>query len=137
MAQAISSERSRQMAKIRSKDTVPEMIVRKLVHGLGYRYRLHRRGMPGTPDLVFPSRRKVIFVHGCFWHRHSDPTCKRARLPKSRQDFWGPKLTANAERDIRSLQALEALGWKTLTLWECEIKSNHDLDDRIIRFLES
>lgn len=132
-----SPERSRQMARVRSKDTKPEMTVRRLVHRLGYRYRLHRRDLPGSPDLVFPGRRKVILVHGCFWHRHPDPSCKRARMPKSRLEFWGPKLEANAERDTRTLKALEALGWEALTLWECEIKSNRDLEDRIIRFLES
>jgi DNA mismatch endonuclease (patch repair protein) len=130
-------QRSRQMSKVRGKDTKPEMTVRKLVHRLGYRYRLHRRDLPGSPDLVFPGRRKVILVHGCFWHRHPDPACRLARMPKSRLEFWGPKLTANAERDIRVARALTDLGWDALTLWECEIKSNHDLEDRIIRFLES
>jgi DNA mismatch endonuclease (patch repair protein) len=132
-----SPERSRQMARVRSKDTKPEMAVRRLVHRLGYRYRLHRRDLPGSPDLVFPRRRKVIFVHGCFWHRHPDPDCKLARMPKSRLEFWGPKLEANAERDKRALEALRALGWEALTLWECELKSNRDLEERIIRFLES
>jgi DNA mismatch endonuclease (patch repair protein) len=113
------------------------MAVRRLVHRLGYRYRLHRRDLPGSPDLVFPRRRKVIFVHGCFWHRHPDPDCKLARMPKSRLEFWGPKLEANAERDKRALEALRALGWEALTLWECELKSNRDLEERIIRFLES
>lgn len=125
------------MALIRSKDTKPEMAVRRLVHRLGYRYRLHRSDLPGKPDLAFPGRRKVILVHGCFWHRHPDPNCKRARMPKSRLDFWGPKLTANAERDTRTLAALSELGWKVLTLWECEIESVGDLEDRIIQFLES
>ena len=133
----VSAERSRQMARVRSKDTKPEMTVRRLVHGLGYRYRLHRRDLSGSPDLVFPGRRKVILVHGCFWHRHPAPSCKLARMPKSRLEFWEPKLTANAERDARALRALEAAGWRALTLWECEIKSNHDLERRIIRFLES
>jgi len=133
----VSLERSLQMARVRSKDTKPEMAVRRLVHRLGYRYRLHRRDLPGSPDLVFPGRRKVILVHGCFWHRHPDPTCKRARMPKTRVEFWVPKLEANAERDARTLQALEALGWEALTLWECEIESNRDLEQRIIRFLES
>jgi DNA mismatch endonuclease, patch repair protein len=137
MISEIPPERSRQMARVRSKDTKPEMAVRRLVHRLGYRYRLHRRDLPGSPDIVFPGRRKVIFVHGCFWHRHPDPDCKLARMPKSRLEFWEPKLEANAERDKRALQALEALGWEALTLWECEIKSNRDLEDRIIRFLES
>lgn len=132
-----SPERSRQMALVRGKDTKPEMKVRQLVHRLGYRYRLHRRDLPGSPDLVFPGRRKVIFVHGCFWHRHPDPACKLARMPKSRIEFWGPKLTANAERDVRNQAALEAMGWKVLILWECGLESEHDLADRIVGFLES
>jgi DNA mismatch endonuclease (patch repair protein) len=132
-----SLERSRQMALVRGKDTKPEMAVRRLVHRLGYRYRLHRSDLPGKPDLVFPSRRKVILVHGCFWHRHADPACKLARMPKSRLEFWEPKLSANAQRDARTLDALSQAGWSALTLWECEIKSNRDLEGRIIRFLES
>ena len=86
------------------------MLVRRLAHGMGYRYRLHRRDLPGSPDLVFPSRQKVIFVHGCFWHRHLDPDCKLARLPKSKLDFWGPKLETNRERDERNLALLAELG---------------------------
>lgn len=125
------------MARIRGKDTKPEMKVRRLVHRLGYRYRLHRRDLPGSPDLVFPGRRKVILVHGCFWHRHPDPACKRARMPKSRLEFWEPKLTANADRDLRNQSALEAMGWKVLILWECELESEHDLATRIVGFLES
>src|SRR5687768_17294491 len=98
------SARSERMSRIGAKDTKPEMAVRRLVHSLGYRYRLHRRSLPGNPDLVFPARRKAIFVHGCFWHRHPDSSCKLARLPKSRGDFWIPKLEANAERDLRNEQ---------------------------------
>lgn len=117
------SARSERMGRIRGKDTAPEMTVRRLMHGLGYRYRLHRRDLPGTPDLVFPTRRKVIFVHGCFWHRHADSGCKLARLPKSRLDFWVSKLEANAERDIRNIEALKTMGWDSLVIWECEIKN--------------
>ena len=98
------AERSARMALVRAKDTKPELLVRSLVHGMGYRYRLHRRDLPGTPDLVFPGRGKAIFIHGCFWHRHA--RCVLARLPKSRGEFWLPKLTANAERDARSVRAL-------------------------------
>lgn len=123
------------MALVRSKDTRPEMAVRKLVWNLGYRYRLHRRDLPGCPDLVFSGSRKVIFVHGCFWHRHKG--CALARLPKSRLDFWGPKLESNALRDKRNKRALARRGWRVLTVWECELKNV----DRVIiaarRFLDA
>ncbi|MBS0254006.1 MAG: DNA mismatch endonuclease Vsr [Proteobacteria bacterium] len=114
-----SSQRSAVMRRVRSTDTRPEMLVRRLVHSLGYRYRLHSAGLPGRPDIVFPARRKVIFVHGCFWHSHPNPTCKRARLPKSRQDYWLPKLKRTVVRDAECLQALKAAGWEALVLWEC------------------
>jgi len=123
--------RSALMARIRSKDTGPEMIVRRLVHGMGYRYRLHRRGLPGTPDLVFPARSKVIFVHGCFWHMHS----KCVRLPKTRTHYWGPKLEANRKRDLAARRKLRALGWKALIIWECELRGD-DLAERIATFLD-
>jgi DNA mismatch endonuclease (patch repair protein) len=137
MTNETSPHRSRQMSLVRGKDTKPEMIVRRLVHRLGYRYRLHRRDLPGKPDLVFSGRRKAIFVHGCFWHRHPDPDCRLARLPKTRLDFWAAKLEGNAERDARTTTALAAAGWRVLILWECEIRSNRDLQDRITQFLES
>lgn len=121
----------------KGKDTKPEMIVRRLAHGMGYRYRLHRKGLPGKPDLVFESRRKVIFVHGCFWHHHPDPGCKIARLPKSRLDFWLPKLDANRVRDDRDEKALENLGWRVLTVWECELKDEERACDVIRSFLDS
>lgn len=128
-------KRSQIMALVRSKDTRPEMAVRKLVWNLGYRYRLHRRDLPGCPDLVFSGSRKVIFVHGCFWHRHKG--CALARLPKSRLDFWGPKLESNALRDKRNKRALARRGWRVLTVWECELKNV----DRVIiaarRFLDA
>ncbi|MCR6700984.1 MAG: DNA mismatch endonuclease Vsr [Dokdonella sp.] len=129
------AERSARMALVRAKDTKPELLVRRLVHGMGYRYRLHRRDLPGTPDLVFPGRSKVIFIHGCFWHRHAD--CALARLPKSRSDFWLPKLTANAERDARNVRALRRLGWSVLTIWECQLGDNAKLANRIRRFLDA
>ena len=128
-------ERSARMALVRAKDTKPELLVRRLVHGMGYRYRLHRRDLPGTPDLVFPSRGKVIFVHGCFWHRHSG--CALARLPKSRGEFWLPKLTANADRDARNLRALRRLGWSALTIWECQLDDAPKLAKSIRRFLDA
>lgn len=129
------AERSARMALVRAKDTKPELLVRRLVHGMGYRYRLHRRDLPGTPDLVFPGRSKVIFIHGCFWHRHAG--CALARLPKSRGDFWLPKLTANAERDARNVRALRQLGWGVLTIWECQLGDTAKLANRIRRFLDA
>ena len=114
-----TAERSQRMSLIRSRDTGPEMTIRRLVHAMGFRYRLHVSSLPGSPDLVFRARRKVIFVHGCFWHRHK---CKLgSRLPKSRLDFWEPKLAANRERDRRQLRELRRLGWSTLVIHECEI----------------
>lgn len=130
-------QRSARMARVRNRDTQPELRVRKLIHSLGYRYRLHRRDLPGNPDLVFPSRRKVIFVHGCFWHRHPDPQCPLARWPKSKLSFWKPKLTANAQRDIRNQKALHADGWKILVVWECELRYREQLENNLKRFLEA
>ena len=128
-------ERSARMALVRNKDTKPELLVRRLVHGMGYRYRLHATDLPGHPDLVFRPRRKVIFVHGCFWHRHDDPECKLARLPRSRADFWQPKLEGNRARDARVLVELEDKGWKVLTIWECQTKARAFLEARIREFL--
>jgi DNA mismatch endonuclease (patch repair protein) len=108
------------MALVRGKDTKPELVVRRLIHGLGYRFRLHRKDLPGKPDIVLPRLRKAIEVRGCFWHRHPDPACTRARIPKSRQDFWIPKLEGNARRDADNERALRALGWDLLVVWECE-----------------
>lgn len=130
-------ERSERMSRIRSKDTKPEITVRRLVHGMGYRYRLHRRDLPGIPDLVFPRLKKVIFIHGCFWHRHSDPRCKLARLPKSRLDFWKPKLEANRQRDLENIHKLSRLGWEVLVVWECEISDKEQLENEIRPFLEA
>lgn len=132
-----SQERSERMARVRSRDTKPELVVRRLAHALGYRFRLHRRDLPGRPDIVFPGRRKVILVHGCFWHRHPDPDCKLARMPKSRPEFWGPKLAGNRARDERDIALLRDLGWDVLEVWECEIKSRDDLARRITLFLET
>ncbi|MFV0408372.1 MAG: very short patch repair endonuclease, partial [Paracoccus sp. (in: a-proteobacteria)] len=100
------SQRSERVARIRGRDSKPEMIVRRLTHALGFRYRIHRLNLPGTTDLVFASRRKVIFVHGCFWHRHPDPSCKLARMPKTKLDFWAPKLENNRKRDEANLARL-------------------------------
>jgi DNA mismatch endonuclease (patch repair protein) len=128
--------RSERMSRVRSRDTGPEWKVRRLVHGLGYRYRLHCKELPGTPDLVFPARRKVIFVHGCFWHRHPDPRCKLARLPKSRLDFWKPKLEGNRARDIEKQEELMSCGWSVLVLWECELADTSGLEEKINNYLE-
>lgn len=130
-------ERSERMSRVRSTGTRPEMVVRRIVHGMGYRYRLHKKDLPGKPDLVFSSRKKVIFVHGCFWHRHVDPNCRLARLPKSRLDFWLPKLVSNAERDAKTQERLEAMGWQVMVLWECQVRDTEALKTRISEFLNS
>lgn len=123
------------MRAIRSKDMKPELAVRRLVHGMGYRYRLHRHGLPGRPDMVFASRRKVIFVHGCYWHQHSDPGCKIARRPKSNRDYWLPKLDGNVVRDADNQDRLRELGWDSLVIWECEVRTGEGIEDRIREFL--
>lgn len=129
-----TAQRSERMSRIRSKDTKPELIVRRMVHGMGYRYRLHRRDLPGTPDLAFPSRRKAIFVHGCLWHQHGE--CSTWRIPKSRQGFWIEKLNRNTERDGHNQSRLRTLGWDVLVVWECEIKDIEALKGRIKDFLD-
>ena len=129
------AERSKIMARVRSKHSRPELVVRKIVFALGYRYRLHAGDLPGRPDLVFRKRRKVIFVHGCFWHRHG--SCALARLPKSRLDFWIPKLEGNRLRDQRNKRALAKQGWKVLTIWECQLKNGGRLETRIRRFFDA
>lgn len=135
MPDPLSPERrSAQMRTVRGQDTRPELIVRRLAHRLGYRFRLHRRDLPGSPDLAFPSRRKVVFVHGCFWHGHS---CKRgARMPASNADYWRAKLARNVERDAAALERLATLGWRALVIWECELKDEGDLALRLRGFLD-
>ena len=130
-----SERRSENMRAIRSKGMKPELAVRKLVHALGFRYRLHQRDLPGKPDLVFPGRRKIIFVHGCFWHQHGDQTCKVSRVPKSRPEYWLPKLERNKQRDAEHLQSLKEAGWKVLVLWECEVSRPMSLRRKIRTFL--
>lgn len=124
------------MRKIRSKGMKPEMAVRQLVHSLGYRYRLHGKGMPGKPDLVFAGRRKVIFVNGCFWHQHDSSACKITRVPKSNLDFWKPKLERTKQRDQEHLRALQQSGWEALVIWECQLKDTGALKRRITAFLK-
>ncbi|SRR5579883_1822765 len=136
MADKLTSERrSENMRRIKSKGMKPEMLVRRLVHGMGYRYRLHRPELPGKPDLVFPSRRKVIFVHGCFWHGHSDPGCPDRREPQSNRDYWLPKLARNRQRDAKHILALEAAGWSVLVIWECETRDLATLAASVRSFL--
>ena len=128
--------RSKIMSHIRAKGMKPEMRVRHLAHSIGYRYRLHRKDLPGKPDLVFPGRRKVIFVHGCFWHQHAAPGCKITRLPQSNRDYWLPKLEHNVARDAEHAAKLNELGWEVLILWECEVEEYTGLRERIRKFLE-
>lgn len=128
-------KRSLIMAAVHSEDTGPEMAVRRLVHRLGFRYRLHVRALPGKPDLVFPSRRKIVFVHGCFWHRHG--RCQYATSPKTRKAFWLAKFTANVERDRRAKRELKRMGWAVLTVWQCELKKLERLTGRLNEFLSN
>lgn len=115
--------RSARMARVRSKDTRIELVVRRLAHRLGYRYRLHDRRLPGTPDLVFAGRRAVIFVHGCFWHSHEDPRCRKSTTPASNKEFWAAKLARNKQRDLAAIEELTEAGWRCLVIWECELKN--------------
>lgn len=134
----ISPERrSANMRSIRSRDTVPEMIVRRLAHQLGYRYRLHGRDLPGKPDLVFRGRRKVIFVHGCFWHQHPISRCADSRRPRTNLGYWEAKLDRNVARDAAHVLDLENTGWKVLIIWDCETKNPLRLAARLRRFLGS
>lgn len=127
------AKRSHTMRAVRSKDTAPEMVVRRALYRQGYRYRLHRKDLPGKPDLAFISRKKAIFVHGCFWHAHG---CRYGQPPKSNLEFWLPKLARNAERDQESYKALASMGWKTLVIWECQIKRGEDVGRIAVDFLE-
>ena len=121
------------MRRIKSTDMKPEMIVRRLLHGAGYRYRLHSHALPGRPDIVFQKRRKIVFVHGCFWHQH--PECKLAHRPKSNLDYWKPKLLMNRKRDRKNLRALQSSGWSVIVLWECELGDEVQLFRRLKVFL--
>ncbi len=125
--------RSWNMSRIRGKDTSPEVAVRSLLHQLGYRFRLHRKDLPGTPDVVFPGRRRVLMIHGCFWHRH--PGCRYAYVPKSRTEFWLNKFKRNVARDKAAQRQLREKGWEVMVIWECELRDLNVLTDRLVEFL--
>ena len=136
MVDRLSRERrSWNMSRIRSGGTKPELVVRRAVYALGYRYKLHARTLPGKPDIAFFNRKKAIFVHGCFWHQHDAPLCPYVRVPKSSLDYWMPKLSQNVTRDAQHLESLEGLGWSVLIIWECELQRATRLRNRIRRFL--
>ena len=130
-----AQERSERMGRVKGKDTKPELFVRRLVYKMGYRYRLHATGLPGKPDLVFRQRKCAIFVHGCFWHRHTG--CALCRLPKSRLSFWKPKLEGNRQRDLQNQRRLRKHGWRLLVIWECELSDEKKLKRKVLKFLES
>lgn len=127
------AERSENMRRIRSKDTSPELAIRKLLHHLGYRFRLHIKELPGRPDIVLPSRRCIVLVHGCFWHGHS--RCREGRVPGSNVGYWSAKLEANKLRDRRNIRKLRNLGWSVLVVWECQVKDLPKVEKRLLRFL--
>jgi len=133
MGKTPSEARSKTMRAVKGRDTTPEMIVRRMVHAMGRRYRLHRADLPGKPDLTFPRMRKIIFVHGCFWHGHD---CKRgARQPKDNAEYWIKKISRNKARDARSQEALKLMGWGVLIIWECQLKDREALRGRLEDFL--
>lgn len=127
--------RSQQMSLVKSKNTGPELALRRLVFALGYRYRLHGNALPGKPDLVFAGKRKVIFVHGCFWHRHEG--CRKTTTPASNTDYWLPKFARTVARDSETLEALRAIGWSSLVVWECQLKDKDALAARLSEFLDN
>lgn len=127
-------QRSALMARIRGKDTKPEMVVRRMLHAMGYRFRVHRRDLPGRPDIVLPGRGAVIFVHGCFWHGH--PGCRLAAVPATRRDFWLAKIATNRARDRRAVAALRRAGWSVAVVWECRTRKPEELAARLRRFLD-
>jgi len=127
------ARRSENMRRIKSKDTSPEWAVRRMIHGLGFRYRLHRRDLPGSPDLVFTTKRKAVFVHGCFWHAHG---CKRGgKTPVGNANYWAEKLRRNRARDRKTLSALRRTGWHCMVIWECHLKKSENLKRRLVKFL--
>lgn len=127
-------QRKRCMAAVRGKDTKPELVVRSLLHRMGYRFRLHRKDLPGNPDIVLPGRHKVIFVHGCFWHQHVN--CKYATRPQTRSDFWNLKLDKNVLRDKQVQNKLRRLGWGVMVVWECQLHNTRYLSKRLFNFLD-
>ena len=126
----VSEQRSRNMSAIKSKNTKPEIAVRKLLHSMGYRFRLHSKDLPGSPDIVLPKYKTVIFVHGCFWHRHEN--CKYASNPKTRKEFWNKKFIENKKRDSEIQEKIKILDWRSVVIWECETKNIENLRDKII-----
>ena len=126
----VSEQRSRNMSAIKSKNTKPEIKVRKILHSMGYRFRLHSKDLPGSPDIVLPKYKTVIFVHGCFWHRHEN--CKYASTPKTRKEFWNKKFTENKKRDSEIQEKIKILDWRSIVIWECETKNIENLRDKII-----
>ena len=131
----VSEQRSRNMSAIKSKNTKPEIAVRKLLHSMGYRFRLHRKDLPGSPDIVLPKYKTVIFVHGCFWHRHEN--CKYASTPKTRKEFWENKFNCNKKRDQKIQKEIIDLGWKFIIIWECEARNIQPLEEKLKGYLIS
>lgn len=135
MADVLTAEqRKLNMSRIRGKNTTPELVTRRLLHAMGYRFRLHRKDLPGKPDIVLPGRKAVVFVHGCFWHRH--PGCRYATTPRTRTEFWEEKFRRNTERDATALAALTSAGWQVTIIWECELQNMVALQDRLRDELE-
>lgn len=130
-ARKAREKRSLIMSAVKTKNTAPEIEARRILHALGLRFRIHRRDLPGTPDIVLPKYQTAIFVHGCFWHRH--PNCKHATMPKTRQDFWARKFSANLDRDRRNQEMLQSNGWRVLIIWECDLKDRQSLTQRLGR----
>ena len=132
-----SPERSAQMRTVLGRNTRPELLVRSLLHRMGYRFRLHHAKLPGRPDLVFERRRKVVFIHGCFWHRHQDANCRLTRTPKTRLEYWEPKFVRNKGRDLEVTRQLREAGWQTLILWECQLRGSAaaEIEERLKSFL--
>ena len=136
MADHLTPEkRSAIMSAIRSKNTKPEVKVRHALHRLGYRFQIHDRRLPGKPDIVFTKRRKIIFIHGCYWHQHADPNCRDTKKPTSNLDYWLPKLDRTNARDKQQQNALNQMGWKILVLWECEVSTDRQIEQRLVTFL--
>lgn len=129
------ARRSANMSRIRANGSAPEMLVRRTAHAMGFRFRLHRKDLPGKPDLVFPRLRKIVFVHGCFWHQH--PGCREGRTPSSNQGYWAPKLARNVERDRIAQESLRRAGWDVVTLWECECRTADQVRAALRPFLNS